>query len=68
MPAESSSVTSRKTTVRPGISIGRSGRTSLTTSAAIDGSANAQAIHIAASRAKAASALSFSGNDFAAAS
>ena len=56
-------VTSRNTAARPGTSIGRSGRTSFPTMAISAGSASAQAIHIAPSRAKAASPLCFSGND-----
>ena len=64
-PADSRIVTSRNTAARPGISIGRSGRTSLTTMAISAGSASAHAIHIAASRANAASSFSFNGNDLA---
>ena len=47
------------------MNIGKSGRTSFTTRAASDGNASAHAIHIAASRAKAAIQLCFSGNDLA---
>ena len=54
--------------VRPFTSSGRSGRIAFQTSAPIEGSTNAQAIHIAASRAKAATALSFSGKFLVAAS
>ncbi len=49
---------------RPDISSGRSGRTSFTTRATIAGSASPQAIHIAPSRAIAASVLILSGNDW----
>ncbi len=55
-------------TARPGISSGRSGRTSFTTNATIAGSAMPHAIHIAPSRAIAASVLSLSGKDFVAVS
>ena len=51
MPADRMIVTSRNRAARPGISIGRSGRSSFTTNATIAGNANAHAIHIAASRA-----------------
>jgi hypothetical protein len=61
-------VTSRKMTARPGISIGRSGRSNFATKATIAGSAKAHAIHIAASRAKEATASSFIGNDLVAGS
>ena len=50
---------------RPDITSGRSGRANLTSSATIAGSARPHAIHIAPSRAIAASALSLSGNDLA---
>ena len=68
MPADRMIVVSRKIAARPEISIGRSGRMNFTTIAAIAGNTKPHAIHIAASRAKPASVLSFSGNDFAAAS
>ncbi len=63
MPADMMIVTSRKTIARPDTSSGRSGRISLTTRATSEGSTNAQAIHIAASRAKLAQPFSLSGND-----
>jgi hypothetical protein len=53
---------------RPETSSGRSGRSSFTTNATIAGAASAHAIHIAPSRAIAASILSLSGNDFVVAS
>ena len=49
---------------RPEISSGRSGRASFITSATMNGSAMPHAIHIAPSRAIAASVLNFSGKDF----
>jgi len=61
-------VVNRKTTARPDINSGRSGRASFTSNATMAGSARPHAIHIAPSRAIAASVLSLSGKDFAAAS
>ena len=54
-------VISRKTIARPDINSGRSGRASFTSNATMAGSARPHAIHIAPSRAIAASALSLSG-------
>ena len=52
----------RKMIARPDINSGRSGRTILIASAPSAGITSAHVIHIAASRATAASTLAFSGN------
>ncbi len=57
-------VTSRNTIARPDTISGRSGRIILTTSATSGGSTNAQATHMAASRATPAHSFSLSGNVF----